>query len=338
MSPAMHIILSNAGWQQLGQAGITPGYLTAWLMRTGKRSIYFHHLQGNNWQTLRGPQLFIADSSELMSVAMQHGRRLGAGNKGDLQLIGARSLPMSNPPRQWWYYSQQEDLVVLASTGDLSNNRETWLPLFAQGRTLLPAHVTLQGDISGRRLIELEPGLYAHIEQPGDHMQLDDATPYLNHTGLMPEEQLLRELQKRRWRIRCAESCTAGGISQRISRVPGASAILDYAQVTYSNAAKMQLLGISEHMLQQHGAVSEAVVRAMAEAVADADTIGLAVSGIAGPDGGTAEKPVGTVWVAIAVPHSRTRSFRLSLTGSRSAIQAQVAMQALAEVCMSLKT
>lgn len=102
-----------------------------------------------------------------------------------------------------------------------------------------------------------------------------------------------------RW-ITCAESCTGGGIAKAITDIAGSSAYFDRGFVTYSNAAKHDLLGVAEATLTAHGAVSEAVVREMAVGAlhaAKAD-LALSVSGIAGPEGGSAEKPVGTVWFA----------------------------------------
>src|SRR4030066_898550 len=91
-----------------------------------------------------------------------------------------------------------------------------------------------------------------------------------------------------------AESCTGGGVAQAITEVAGSSAWFERGFVTYSNLAKQQMLGVSEATLKQHGAVSEAVVREMvAGALANsAAQVALAVTGIAGPDGGTADKPV----------------------------------------------
>ncbi len=95
-----------------------------------------------------------------------------------------------------------------------------------------------------------------------------------------------------------AESCTGGWIAKALTDVPGSSACLGYGIVSYSNAAKETLLGVMAETLAEHGAVSEACARQMAEgvlALSDAD-LSVAVSGIAGPDGGTDDKPVGTVW------------------------------------------
>jgi PncC family amidohydrolase len=99
-----------------------------------------------------------------------------------------------------------------------------------------------------------------------------------------------------------AESCTGGGLANRVTNVPGSSAVLLGGVVAYSNEVKQEFLGVRAETLAAHGAVSEAVAREMAEGARSrfgAD-FALAVTGIAGPDGGTREKPVGTVFIALA--------------------------------------
>ena len=103
--------------------------------------------------------------------------------------------------------------------------------------------------------------------------------------------------------VATAESCTGGWIAKSITDIPGSSAVFGYGLVSYSNGAKEQVLGVSHATLEEHGAVSEQVVEEMAKGalrLSGAD-IAVAVSGIAGPDGGTDDKPVGTVWFAWAV-------------------------------------
>ena len=118
------------------------------------------------------------------------------------------------------------------------------------------------------------------------------------------ESVIVRLLSERKETLALAESCTGGFISNRITNVPGASAVLLAALVTYSNEAKQSFLGVKPETLAQHGAVSEAVAREMAEGArkrTGADHA-IAVTGIAGPGGGTPEKPVGTVFIAFASP------------------------------------
>ena len=120
-------------------------------------------------------------------------------------------------------------------------------------------------------------------------------------------EEVGRYTRAAGWRIVTAESCTAGWIAKALTDVPGSSQWVDSGYVTYSNSAKMRDVGVSERTLAEHGAVSEATVREMANGAQRAAGVemAIAVSGIAGPDGGTAEKPVGTVWFGIATPRAR---------------------------------
>lgn len=117
--------------------------------------------------------------------------------------------------------------------------------------------------------------------------------------------QLAAALSARGWMLVTAESCTGGLISGACTEQAGSSAWFERGFVTYSNAAKTEVLGVSAALIDAHGAVSEAVARAMVQgAVAHASAhahIGVAVTGIAGPTGGTAAKPVGTVWLAWSV-------------------------------------
>jgi len=130
--------------------------------------------------------------------------------------------------------------------------------------------------------------------------------------------------------IAVAESCTGGLIAHRITNVAGASAVFKGGVVSYANEAKMRLLGVPEDALNAFGAVSEPVALAMAAGVRDAlnADCSVAVTGIAGPGGGTAEKPVGTVYIAISAPSgAHARLYRFS--GARDDIKNQTAEAAL---------
>jgi nicotinamide-nucleotide amidase len=119
-------------------------------------------------------------------------------------------------------------------------------------------------------------------------------------------EEVGRRARAAGWRIVTAESCTAGWIAKALTDVPGSSEWFECGYVTYSNSAKTRDVGVSARTLAGQGAVSEAVVREMAVGalrVAGVE-MAVAVSGIAGPDGGTAGKPVGTVWFGIATPEA----------------------------------
>jgi nicotinamide-nucleotide amidase len=116
-------------------------------------------------------------------------------------------------------------------------------------------------------------------------------------------EQVGRRLLASRQRLVIAESCTGGWLAKTITDLPGSSQWFECGYVTYSNAAKVRDLQVSERTLELHGAVSEATAREMAAGalrICGAD-VAVAITGIAGPDGGTPDKPVGTVWFAVAV-------------------------------------
>ncbi|PVY41717.1 competence/damage-inducible protein A [Pontibacter virosus] len=124
--------------------------------------------------------------------------------------------------------------------------------------------------------------------------------------GEVPLEEALGQLLKERGlTISVAESCTGGYLAHRFTSVPGSSAYFMGGVVAYDNSVKMQVLGVKPETLQEHGAVSEATVLEMAQNVRQKlnTDIGVATSGIAGPDGGTPEKPVGTIWIAYADQH-----------------------------------
>lgn len=140
-----------------------------------------------------------------------------------------------------------------------------------------------------------------------------------------------QKLRARGQWITCAESCTGGGIAKAITDIAGSSAYFDRGFVTYSNAAKHELLGVAEATLKVHGAVSENVVREMAQGAlkaAKAD-LALSVSGIAGPDGGSEEKPVGTVWFGFAERSGRVQAYKRQFAGDRDAVRLQATIFAL---------
>jgi nicotinamide-nucleotide amidase len=149
------------------------------------------------------------------------------------------------------------------------------------------------------RLITSDPHLIPQAEkfireQVGETIYAEDA-------GTM-EESVIHLARAKNKKIATAESCTGGLIAHLLTNVPGSSEVFGFGWVTYANEAKMQELGVPADLLEKNGAVSEAVVVAMAQgalAQARAD-MAVAISGIAGPGGGTPEKPVGTVWLAVA--------------------------------------
>jgi nicotinamide-nucleotide amidase len=147
-------------------------------------------------------------------------------------------------------------------------------------------------------------------------------------------EEVGRGARAAGWRIVTAESCTAGWIAKALTDIAGSSQWFDSGYVTYSNTAKIRAVGVSARTLAEHGAVSEAVVREMANGalVASGAEMAVAVSGIAGPDGGTAEKPVGTVWFAAASPEAQGAAATSELrqfAGDRDQVRRQAVEHAL---------
>ena len=132
-------------------------------------------------------------------------------------------------------------------------------------------------------------------------------------------------LKARGLKLATAESCTGGGVAYAITDVAGSSAWFERGFIAYSNQAKQQMLSVGEAALNQHGAVSEAVVREMVAGALQHSgaQVALAVSGIAGPDGGTPDKPVGTVWFAWGIKHGATHAQRHQISGSRAEVRAQ---------------
>lgn len=144
------------------------------------------------------------------------------------------------------------------------------------------------------------------------------------------ENRLARVMQERGWTVATAESCTAGGLAHRITRVAGASDYFPGGVVAYSNRIKTQLLGVSEELLAAHGAVSRQTAEAMALGAASrigAD-IGVGITGIAGPGGGSPDKPVGLVYIAVGSPETVSCK-RFVFAGDRAAVREQAITEAL---------
>jgi nicotinamide-nucleotide amidase len=143
-------------------------------------------------------------------------------------------------------------------------------------------------------------------------------------------ELVVARLAARRERVALAESCTGGLLAELVTRVPGASSVFDLGVVAYANSVKERLLGVTPAALAAHGAVSEPIARSLAEGArrAGGATWGVGITGIAGPTGGTEEKPVGTVHVALAGP-SGTEHVQRLYRGDRERIRRQAAFEAL---------
>jgi len=144
-------------------------------------------------------------------------------------------------------------------------------------------------------------------------------------------QELARQLIDTRQSIASAESCTGGWIAKSITDIDGCSQWFDSAIVTYSNNAKVGLLGVSQQTLDTHGAVSQPVVKEMVLGLLDrcAANLGVSVSGIAGPTGSSEGKPVGTVWIAWARPGVFIEAVRYRFKGDREQVRLQAVHTAL---------
>lgn len=159
--------------------------------------------------------------------------------------------------------------------------------------------------------------------------------------GYLLAEQLGDSLARRHRVLALAESCTGGGIAAAVTDVPGSSAWFDRGFVTYSNAAKVELLGVQSRTLRTYGAVSAETACEMAAGVLahSAADLALAVTGIAGPDGGTAEKPVGTVFVAWLQRGGETAvCIRKQFSGDRQNIRQQTVLFCLQQLLQAVRT
>ncbi len=149
-----------------------------------------------------------------------------------------------------------------------------------------------------------------------------------------PVESLALALRQRGWRLASAESCTGGLIAAACTSLAGSSDWFERGFVTYSNAAKTELLGVDAKLIAEQGAVSEAVARAMVQGALRRSPVQLAVAvtGIAGPGGAVPGKPVGTVWLAWG-DAQQVQAERLQLLGDRAAVRAGTVSAALARLC-----
>jgi nicotinamide-nucleotide amidase len=213
---------------------------------------------------------------------------------------------------------------------------EAMQPLYAEwSRAAVPIAATILASLGQIELhltaccaarADAEQALDAAVERVKRVMGLH----VYSTDGRAMEEILGAMLAERTLWIAVAESCTGGLIASRLTDVPGSSRYVERGIVSYSDAAKTELLGVSKEMLMAHGAVSEPVAIAMAEGIrARARTdIGVGVTGIAGPDGGTPEKPVGMVCIAASsAAETRVRTFRF--VGGREMVKFQASQAAM---------
>jgi nicotinamide-nucleotide amidase len=157
-------------------------------------------------------------------------------------------------------------------------------------------------------------------------------------------EQVASRLIKQGWTIALAESCTGGLVSATLTALPGSSTWFERGYVTYSNQAKTECLGVPVELIESFGAVSESVARAMAEGVREQAAVnaGISITGVAGPTGGSPEKPVGTVCFGWAVSGDgsavNTTTKTMHFGGDRQAVRVQACHYALSEFLALLES
>ena len=145
-------------------------------------------------------------------------------------------------------------------------------------------------------------------------------------------EKVLKAFKAKGKMLATAESCTGGMVAAALTDIAGSSAVVERGFVTYTNRAKAQMLGVNPVLIEMHGAVSREVAEAMARgALAHSAThVAVAITGIAGPDGGSAEKPVGLVWFGLAAEGTPTTACHTVFQGDRAAVRRQATEKALA--------
>ena len=163
--------------------------------------------------------------------------------------------------------------------------------------------------------------------------------PIRDEEILAAAQALADSLAQQRLLLTTAESCTGGGIAETLTGIAGASAWFDRGFVTYSNEAKLSMLGVAQSTLDRFGAVSEATALEMARgAISHSGAhVSVAVTGIAGPDGGTPDKPVGTVWIAWGQKLGYAEARRFQFDGDRNAVRQQAILEAILGLNARLK-
>lgn len=271
-------------------AGIEPG----WLLESG----------GRVFAVLPRASAARLAAAHLASFARERLVGRGATALRTLRTAGVEAAELEERLAGWLGQEGEVAVTTLPAEG------EVWVRLRARGPT--PAD-------AARTLARVEAAVASAL---GDDCFGRDAESLEAVVG-----GLLRE---RGWTLAVAESCTAGLLGHRVTSIPGSSAWFERGVLVYSNRAKQDLLDVPEALLRTHGAVSAPCAEAMARAVAEraGTRCGLAITGIAGPEGGTPDKPVGTVFVAVAVG-GEVRSRRYRFAGDRASVKWQATQAAL---------
>lgn len=249
---------------------------------------------------------------------------------------------LPGPPRELYPMVHQEVIPRLRALAGLENVNEALILKFT-GIGESSFHEGIDQQLA--QVPGLEYGYCAHIGEldlrmighkealaEGRRIALEPFEKFLiSDDESSMEKTVVRLLAKRGMKLAIAESCTGGLISNRITDVSGSSEVFTHGFVTYANEAKVEMLGVSSEQIEQHGAVSEPVARAMAEGALKASgaCIALSVTGIAGPGGGSEDKPVGTAWIGLAVRDGATDTFKVFHPRNRKDFKLAVSQSAL---------
>ncbi len=211
-----------------------------------------------------------------------------------------------------WNQSSAIDLSLLPSTKGVQVTLSSWVPQHSKASIAKATPKFPEGEAL---IQEVRKALEPWVFSEGDDTM---------------EEMVGQLLTQHKLTVALAESCTGGLIAHRLTEVPGSSQYLDRSLITYSNHAKQQLLGVSSALLRKYGAVSVQVAEAMACGIRVNSHVdlGVSVTGIAGPGGGSTKKPVGLVYMAIDGPHGR-QSQRFQFGGNRTEIKFRTSQAAL---------
>ena len=279
--------------------------------------LYLPAVEGISWSS---PHIFLLPGPprEMQPIARAHVLpRLK-------ELVGALSGGLHKECRIYKVVGMGESMVE-ASIG-LKLSERTDLEV---GYCARPNEVDFRLIGTKEVLDEVEPAVLAVV---GDYLVSGDEESM--------EEVIVHLLSERRETVATAESCTGGLLASRLTNVPGASAVFLEGFITYSNESKVELLGVPAELLSSHGAVSEQVVRSMAEGALrkSGANYALATTGIAGPGGGSPEKPVGTVWLALSAQGNETEVWKETIPTDRITFKQVVTQSILDRLRRRLKS
>jgi nicotinamide-nucleotide amidase len=258
------------------------------------------------WVVLPRGGLGPATSDALVDFARARLGRAGAVATRTLRTAGVALADVETRLAPWLGPGDGGDVAVTAVPTD----GEVWVRLRARGATL---------EAAAEALAAAERGV----------AQALGADCY-GRDGESLEQVVGRHLVARGLTLAVAESCTGGLVGHRLTGISGSSAFFERGVVVYSNRAKQELLGVPEEILRVHGAVSRPCAEAMVRGVCERSgtACGLSITGIAGPDGGTPTKPVGTVFIGVAVPGA-VEALHFRFAGGRAAVKWQSSQVAL---------